>query len=106
VGKFKIVGHTFSMMETTRVDSRGRIVLPRSVRAALGVKPGDVVVIQLEGDRAVLRKACDPEEVLEKLLGDLTFSRELRRAAERMALEVVESEPRGDRLPTRAQPPG
>jgi len=89
VGKFKIVGHTILHVETIRVDSRGRIVLPRSVRAALGVKPGDLVVIRLEGDQAVLRKARDPEEVLERLLGDLTFSRDLRGAAEREALKMI-----------------
>lgn len=98
------MGHTNVCMETIRVDSRGRIVLPRSVRAALGIKPGDLVLVRVEGDQAVLRRARDPEEVLAELLGDLTFSRELRRAAEREALRVVENEPRGDRLPPRTQP--
>ena len=47
------------------------------------------MVIGVEGDRAVIRKVRSPEGVLERLLDDLTFSRELRRVAEREALREV-----------------
>ncbi|MCD6348316.1 MAG: AbrB/MazE/SpoVT family DNA-binding domain-containing protein [Candidatus Korarchaeota archaeon] len=71
------------------VDSKGRIVLPKNVRKKLGLKEGDKVVITLEKDGILIKKLEDPEKVLEELLGDLTFSRELRRVAERQALKEV-----------------
>ncbi len=71
------------------MDSKGRIVLPKNVRKKLGLKEGDKVVITLEKDGILIKKLEDPEKVLEELLGDLTFSRELRRVAERQALKEV-----------------
>ncbi|MDK2372763.1 MAG: AbrB/MazE/SpoVT family DNA-binding domain-containing protein [Candidatus Korarchaeota archaeon] len=71
------------------VDSKGRIVLPKNVRKKLGLREGDKVIIILERDGIFIKKLEDPEKVLEELLGDLTFSRELRRIAERQALKEV-----------------
>jgi AbrB family looped-hinge helix DNA binding protein len=34
---------------STRIGSGGRIVIPAAYRKALGIKPGDEVVMQLEG---------------------------------------------------------
>lgn len=73
-----------------RVDGRGRIVLPKEFRERLGVREGDEVVLMLRGDRIILVRAEDPFRVLESILGDLTFSRDLRRIAEREALREVE----------------
>jgi AbrB family looped-hinge helix DNA binding protein len=36
-------------MSTTKVQSRGQITLPRHVRRAAGIKPGDTVVIRVVG---------------------------------------------------------
>ncbi len=71
------------------VDSKGRIVLPKNVRKKLGLREGDKVIIILEKDGIFIKKPEDPEKVLEELLGDLTFSRKLRRIAERQALKEV-----------------
>lgn len=71
------------------MDSKGRIVLPRRVREKLGLKEGDKVLFILEKDGVLIKKSEDPEKVLEELLGDLTFSKELRRVAERQALKEV-----------------
>jgi len=54
------------------------------------LKPGDSIVIKVEGDHAILKKACEPKAILEKLLGDITFTRELRKAAEGEALREIE----------------
>jgi len=82
-------------VEIAKVDSRGRILLPRSVRKALGLKPRDSIVIKVEGDHAILKKAYEPKAILEKLLGDITFIRELRKAAEGEALrEIGDKDPR------------
>ena len=71
------------------MDGKGRIVLPKKVREALNLREGDEVVIILKGGRLILEKAENPFKVIEEILGDLTFSRELRRIAEKEALKVV-----------------
>jgi len=78
------------MYARVRVDNKGRIVLPKEFRKALDVKEGDELIITLKGSRIVIEKSEDPFKVLEEVLGDLTFSRELRRIAEREALKEVE----------------
>ena len=74
------------MAVRVKVDERGRITLPKEIREALGIEPGDVLSLTVSGDRIVVEKARDPFEKLARLLGDLGFSRELRVAAEREAL--------------------
>ena len=39
-----------------RVDELGRIVLPRDMREALGIKEKDVLVIRVEGENIVLTR--------------------------------------------------
>jgi len=75
------------MGETVVVDSRGRVTLPREVRSALGVRPGDRLRVSTRGDRIVLEKVEDPFETLERLLGGLRFDREARRRAGEAAIE-------------------
>ena len=50
------------------VDSRGRITLPKKLRLALGIEPGDRLRITLHGDRATIEKAGDPLSQLRELL--------------------------------------
>jgi AbrB family looped-hinge helix DNA binding protein len=38
-----------------RVDRQGRLVIPASLRAEAGIRPGDVVVLVQEGDSIRLR---------------------------------------------------
>ncbi len=78
------------MYARVRVDDKGRIVLPKEFRKALNVREGDELIITLKGSRIVIEKSEDPFKVLEEVLGDLTFSRELRRIAEKEALKEVE----------------
>jgi AbrB family looped-hinge helix DNA binding protein len=37
------------MQMRTRLDSNGRIVLPAAVRYALGLRPGDELIVDVEG---------------------------------------------------------
>jgi antitoxin PrlF len=58
-------------MSTARLSSKSQLVVPAEVRRKLGLKPGDEVIVEVEGDRAVLRKAeASPLEAL------LAFGRE------------------------------
>jgi len=78
------------MYARVRIDSKGRIVLPKEYREALNIKEGDELVITLRGSKVIIEKSEDPFKVLEEVLGDLTFSRELRKIAEKEALEMLE----------------
>lgn len=40
-----------------RVTSKAQITIPRAVRLALGLTPGDDVVWEIEGDQAVMTRA-------------------------------------------------
>ena len=42
-----------------KVDDLGRIVIPSTMRRALGISEGDQVEIHLDGDRVVVAKAAD-----------------------------------------------
>ena len=78
------------MYARVRVDAKGRIVLPREFRNALGIREGDEVSLSIRGDRIIVERCEDPFKVLEEVLGDLTFDRSLRRVAEEEAMKLVE----------------
>ncbi len=44
-------------MPDATLSSKHQLVLPAAVRKQLGIKPGDQIDVQVEGDLAVLRKA-------------------------------------------------
>ena len=51
------------MSKVTNLTVKGQVTIPKDVRDALGLKPGDAVEFGREGDRAFLRKAAmSPEE--------------------------------------------
>jgi len=72
-----------------QVSPQGRIVIPKALRQALGLKPGDTLVAWLEGDRLILRPRQAVEEELWALMRDVKESladeliEERRREAER-----------------------
>ena len=78
------------MTVRVKVDERGRITLPSSVRRSLNIRPGDELVVTVVGGRIVIERASNPFEKLAEILGDLTFNRSLRVEAEREALRAVE----------------
>lgn len=51
----------------TKVDSKGRIVLPQEVRERLGITPGSEVEIHEEGGKAVVEPENDPEQIIERM---------------------------------------
>ena len=42
-----------------KMSSKGQITVPKSVRDALGIGEGDIVVFRVEGNRAVLARTPD-----------------------------------------------
>jgi len=51
----------------TKVDSKGRIVLPQEVREHLGITPGTEVDVQEENGKAVVKPEDNPDEILERM---------------------------------------
>ncbi|MCB1869062.1 MAG: AbrB/MazE/SpoVT family DNA-binding domain-containing protein [Gammaproteobacteria bacterium] len=52
-------------MATATLSSKSQLVLPAEIRRKLGIQPGDRLIVELEGDHAVVRKAphSDVEEL-------------------------------------------
>lgn len=48
-----------SMDIAARLTSKGQITVPKPVRDALALAPGDEVIFRLHGDRAVVAKTAD-----------------------------------------------
>jgi AbrB family transcriptional regulator (stage V sporulation protein T) len=55
-------------MPITKVDDKGRVVLPRELRSKLDIIPGDeFIVTELDGDSLVLKKV-DLRSMIEDLI--------------------------------------
>jgi len=51
----------------TKVDSKGRILLPKEVRERLGITPGTEVDIHEEDGKAVVEPEDDPEQIIDRM---------------------------------------
>jgi antitoxin PrlF len=51
---------TFGVMITSKITSKAQTTIPQPVRAALGLKEGDEVVYEIDGDKVVLTKNRPP----------------------------------------------
>ena len=51
-------------MGTLRIDSKGRLTLPKELREELEIGPGDTVFFEREGSVLRLAKAANPFDVL------------------------------------------
>ena len=47
------------MEASARVDSQGRLTIPRSIRDALGIEHGDQILFRVEDRRVTLRRIPD-----------------------------------------------
>ncbi|PSP92752.1 AbrB/MazE/SpoVT family DNA-binding domain-containing protein [Halobacteriales archaeon QS_9_68_42] len=50
-----------------KVDSKGRLVLPQSVREQLEITPGTEVTVREEDGRVIVEPAEDPDAVIEQM---------------------------------------
>lgn len=46
-------------MQVAKIDARGRLTIPKSVREAANLGADDVIAFEIEGDHVVVRKVND-----------------------------------------------
>lgn len=63
-------------MISTRIGKKGQVVIPKEIREKLGVKPGDIIVFKMEGERIFL------EAIGEKLKDILKAGKPVEQAIE------------------------
>lgn len=76
-------------MITTRLSSKGQVVLPRLVRSKLGWAPGVRLVCEVRGDSIVLTPQGVPNRVKEYVVDPISGLRVAKRA---MDSETVSSD--------------
>ena len=54
-------------MPRVKTSSKGQIVIPKEIRDALGIKPGSILNVHVEGKRIVLEPASTPPDVFVEL---------------------------------------
>lgn len=52
-----------------RVDEKGRVTIPQSIRESLDIEPGEEVTVSLEDGRVVIRPRVSREEFVETMAG-------------------------------------
>jgi AbrB family looped-hinge helix DNA binding protein len=86
-------------METTRLSTKGQIILPKSIRDSRDWKPGTAFTIEETGDGVLLRPATHfPAADLEEVAGCLRSSRKSKTLAQMRAAigqEVLRRHDRG-----------
>lgn len=48
-------------LETTRLSSKGQVVIPEAVRAEMGLEPGAKFLVFVEGDYVILGRIAPPD---------------------------------------------
>lgn len=60
------------LMEIVTVSSRFQVVIPRSVREAMGLRPGEKLMVEVQGDRILMRpRPSQPARALRGMHRDI-----------------------------------
>ena len=61
-------------MEMARITSKGQMTIPKKVREAARLEAGDLVALDVDGDRVLMRKIATPDDAylrgVEETLGE------------------------------------
>ena len=86
-------------METTRLSTKGQIILPKGIRTSHAWGPGTEFTVQETGDGVLLRPAAHfPETNLDEVVGCLRFTGKAKTLAQMRAAigkEVIRRRDRG-----------
>ena len=76
------------MALTVRVDPKGRLTIPRQIREALGIEPGDTLFVESDKEHKILRyaKSENPFDVLAR------YALEEQRAGRTISLRAFAEE--------------
>ncbi|MEM7827063.1 MAG: AbrB/MazE/SpoVT family DNA-binding domain-containing protein [Candidatus Aenigmatarchaeota archaeon] len=55
------------MLITTKVSKKSQIVIPKEIRKTIGISEGDELIVDVEGDRIILK--VKPKNYTKKLRG-------------------------------------
>lgn len=58
-----------------RIDSKGRITIPKAIREQLGIEPGESVEVAVDDGRIVIQHSRQREQSVRSLRGCLTTDR-------------------------------
>lgn len=72
---------------TYRVGPKGQVVLPKRIREQLGIRPGDEVHVERDGDGVVIRPASGGEDLFGSLPAGATDALAELEAEHRRELE-------------------
>jgi len=50
---------------TKKVGQKGQLVIPKVVRDFLGIKPGDIIVIEIREKEVLIKPGVDPERFID-----------------------------------------
>lgn len=84
-------------MDVVKVDAKGRVALPASIRGLAGINPGDVYFIAFQDSEIRLAKAINPFDALaEEAINDYRAgrTRSLRDYAEEKGFDLDDEEAR------------
>ena len=65
-------------MTAVRTSSKGQVVIPVEIRQKLGIKPGQMVNLTLEGDKAII--TAMPDDPIKALRGSIKGKPSLTKA--------------------------
>ncbi|MHA1232008.1 MAG: AbrB/MazE/SpoVT family DNA-binding domain-containing protein [Candidatus Helarchaeota archaeon] len=54
------------MIIERKLGPKGQIVIPKVIRDMLGVKPGDVIYLEIRNNEVIIKQKPSPEDFLEK----------------------------------------
>lgn len=55
--------------ETRRLDSKGRVTIPQSIRESLNLDPGEEVTVELDDGRVVVQPRVSRDQFIETMAG-------------------------------------
>ena len=55
--------------ENRRVDEKGRVTLPQSIRESLGIEAGEEVTVEFDDGRVLTNQLADSDALVERSLG-------------------------------------